>query len=276
MKIVFTKLHGNGNDFIMIDEMNSYIISEEMKSKFAIEFCHRRFGIGADGVLFISKSEKADVKMRLFQPDGSEASMCGNGMRCFSKYAYDKRHVSSKTFSIETLSGILIVQVEHGPDGEFTSTIEINSPTYEASSIPAIGTGDFIEEIFGMTVYGVYVGVPHAVIFVDDVKSIDIIANGSKIRNCPVFPLGINVNFVQIINPSTISIRTYERGVEAETLSCGTGSVASALIGAKIGKLNGEVIHADTIGGPLEITIGKSIKLTGQAKTVFVGEIENY
>jgi len=262
MSIAFTKLHGNGNDFILIDEMNQVIIPDEMKSQFAVVYCDRRFGIGGDGVLFISKSDKADIRMRLFQPDASEAEMCGNGIRCLAKYAFDKEYVKKKAFSVETLAGVMQVRVGYDNEGDFMATIDMGAAAYQESC-----------EIDGMTVYSVNTGVPHAVVFVGDVEGIDIDKVAPKIRHHPRFPKGTNVNFVQITGQSEIVIRTFERGVEGETLSCGTGSTASALIAAKAGKVFGNPIHVKTAGGPLDITVGDIPQMTGPAATVFSGEI---
>ena len=276
MELTFTKLHGNGNDFILIDEMAGVVIPDDMKAQFAVSYCDRRFGIGADGVLFISPSERADVRMRLFQPDASEAEMCGNGIRCLAKYAFDNAYVDSHnadTFTVETLAGVLAVCAGYSEDGSFSATIDMGTPIYNAPEIPAAGTGDFATNIDGMDVYAANTGVPHAVIFVDNVEEIDLDTVAPKIRHNTLFPKGTNVNFVEVTGPSAITIRTFERGVEGETLSCGTGSTASALIAAKIGKVAGGVIHVDTVGGPLDITVGSSAKMTGPAETVFVGKI---
>lgn len=273
MTIAFTKLHGNGNDFVLIDEMAGVIIPDEMKAQFAVSYCDRRFGIGADGVLFISPSKNADVRMRLFQPDASEAEMCGNGVRCLAKYAFDHDYVKTKSFTVETAAGVLTVRAEYEYSGDFAATIDMGAPIYDAPSIPASGSGEFSADIAGMHVYAVNTGVPHAVVFVDDVSAVDIDAAAPVIRHNAAFPKGTNVNFVQVTGPSSIAIRTFERGIEGETLSCGTGSTASALITAKTGKVAGDVVRVDTEGGPLEITVGKRVLMTGPAETVFSGEI---
>ena len=262
MSIPFTKFHGNGNDFILIDVMNEELIPDEMKAQFAVVYCERRFGIGADGVLFISKSKTADIRMRLFQPDASEAEMCGNGIRCLAKYAFDKKYVQTKAFKVETLAGIMPVHAGYDSDGDFMATIDMGAAVYQET-----------REIEGMTVYSVNTGVPHAVVFVGNVAGVDLNTVAPKIRSHPSFPKGTNVNFVQITGSSDIVIRTFERGVEGETLSCGTGSTASALVAAKAGKVHGSVIHVKTAGGPLDITVGDIPMMTGPAETVFTGEI---
>ncbi len=262
MPIAFTKLHGNGNDFILIDEMNSPIIPDDLKPEFAAVYCDRRFGIGADGVLFISKSDKADVRMRLFQPDKSEAEMCGNGIRCLAKYAFDKSYVKTHGFRVETAAGIMQVRGGYDNDGDFMATIDMGLPVYHET-----------RDIDGMTVYSANTGVPHAVVFVGNTGDVDIMAIAPKIRHHPAFPKGTNVNFVQITGQSDIVIRTFERGVEGETLSCGTGSTACALIAAKTGRVFGDTVHVKTAGGPLDITIAEKPTMTGPAETVYEGTI---
>lgn len=262
--IQFTKLHGNGNDFILIDEMTQPVIPDEMKPEFAQLYCDRRFGVGGDGVLFISQSEKADVKMRLFQPDASEAEMCGNGIRCLAKYAFDKKYSKTNAFTVETKAGVLKVRAGYDNDGDFLATINMGATFFDET-----------REIDKMTVYSCNTGVPHAVVFVGNVEDVDILEVAPKIRHAKEFPKGTNVNFVQITGQSDITIRTFERGVEGETLSCGTGSTASAIIAARSGKVFGDVIHVKTTGGPLDITVNTDSPLmTGPAQTVFEGFIE--
>jgi diaminopimelate epimerase len=271
VKIPFTKLHGNGNDFILIDEYNEVIIPESMKGEFAASFCDRHFGIGADGVLFLSKAESTgDLKMRLFQPDQSEAEMCGNGIRCFVKYAFDHHDLGKKSM-IETKAGIIPVEMNY-TDDDFMADVLMTDPKFDRGDIPATGSGEYKEIISGYEVYAVNTGVPHAVIFVESVESVAIETIAPQIRNHPTFPNGANVNFVEKTGENSITIRTYERGVEGETLSCGTGATASASVAHKIGMV-GETVHVDTEGGPLIIRLGKETHLEGPASTVFTGEI---
>ncbi|MEA1870440.1 MAG: diaminopimelate epimerase [Euryarchaeota archaeon] len=254
--IRFTKLHGNGNDFILIDEYDGEVIPD--KPGFAATYCDRRFGIGADGALFLSKSDHADIRMRLFQPDRSEAEMCGNGIRCLVRYAIDEEYLSGAgTSTIETLAGVLTVAV----DGEW---IKVNMGT---------AVFDGIRELDGYEVYLTNTGVPHAVIFVDDLEiAIDEIA--PAIRYAPVFPKGANVNFVRVENDHEITIRTYERGVEAETLSCGTGAVASAYVAHRTGK-TGDRVVVHTAGGCLRISFADDGEafMAGGAVRVYEGVV---
>ncbi|KAF5090721.1 diaminopimelate epimerase [Methanospirillum sp. J.3.6.1-F.2.7.3] len=268
MEIPFVKLHGNGNDFILIDEFAGAIIPDEMKAHFAALYCDRRFGIGGDGVLFLQK-EGNDIRMRLFQPDESEAEMCGNGIRCLAKYVFDAGYVKSPC-TIQTLAGPVTVKMEYDEDGDFMAEVEMTKPAYDAPAIPAKGKGDFHEIINGYEVYAVNTGVPHAVVFFRDLDVVDITKVAPGIRSSQFFPAGANVNLVQVTGPDSIKIQTWERGVEGETLSCGTGATASAAIAHRLSK-TGPVVEVETIGGPLTITLTDGAFMKGPAETVFKG-----
>jgi len=271
--IRFVKIHGNGNDFILVDEFHSEVIPEERKSSWAQKVCRRRFGIGADGVLFLSSSELADVRMRLFNSDGSEAEMCGNGIRCLAKYAIEKGYGSLPEISVETLAGVMKIGCRW-KNGRFFAKVKMGIPKFRCEDIPAICEGDIYEnEISGFKVYAVNTGVPHAVIFVEDVEKIEVEREAPKIRHHPSFPKGANVNFVEVRDGALI-VRTFERGVEAETLSCGTGATASAAVARRLGMVGDEVLVL-TRGGELRISFeGKEAYMEGPAETVFTGEIE--
>ena len=265
----FTKLHGNGNDFILIDEIAREQVAETAKSRFAVVCCRRSFGIGADGVLFLVNSPRADLGMRLFQPDGSEAEMCGNGIRCLAKYAWETGYVG-QSFDVETLAGTIPVQVRE-MEGSFWAKVDMGEPKFDRIAIPACGSGEFInEEIEGARVTAVNTGVPHAVIFVEDLD-FDILEIAPRIRNSSIFPEGANVNFVKLGQPLTI--RTFERGVEGETFSCGTGAVACASVARRLGEAGDEVL-VETKGGPLIITFeGDKAFMEGPAVAVYSGEL---
>jgi len=270
MDLEFMKLHGNGNDFILIDEYGCRCIPDEMKAQFAALYCDRRFGIGGDGVLYLQRSAKADLRMRLFQPDESEAEMCGNGIRCFTKYAYDTGYVE-KTCSVETMAGIIRVEMGYEND-TFMATIDMPEPKFNRKDIPATGEGEYRETIEGSEVYAVNSGVPHAVVFVDDVESVNPEEAGPAIRHHRTFPKGANVNFVERAGGNTLRIRTFERGVEGETLSCGTGATAAAAIAHRLEYISSPVT-VETKGGPLIIHLGEVTRTTGPATTVFKGVI---
>ena len=266
----FAKLHGNGNDFILIDEISRELVAESAKKRFAIACCRRNFGIGADGVLFLVNSQRADTGMRLFQPDGSEAEMCGNGIRCLAKYAWETGYVG-QCFDVETLAGIIPVEVRER-DGGFWARVDMGAPRFNRPSIPACGSGDLINEKMGdYAVSAVNTGVPHAVIFVEDLD-INIHDAAPAIRHSSLFPEGANVNFVKA--GSSLQIRTFERGVEGETFSCGTGAVASASVARRLGLVGDEVL-VETRGGPLIITfVGEKAFMEGPAVTVYSAEMD--
>ncbi|ADI73398.1 diaminopimelate epimerase [Methanohalobium evestigatum Z-7303] len=271
--IEFTKLHGNGNDFIVIDEFENEIVPENQKADFAVKYCRRKFGIGADGILYISGSDKADMKMRLLQPDASEAEMCGNGIRCLVKYAYDNGYINLGESTVETIADVYNVKTRKD-DGGFWVKVNMGKPLTKRSDIPAQGDSDddFINvDLHDYPVSVVNTGVPHAVIFVENLD-FNIQNTAPKIRFDETFPNGANVNFVRIDSNDEITIRTYERGVEDETLSCGTGSVASAYISNLLGKVNNPVL-VHTKGGMLNIELdGKGfLYMEGPAETIYKG-----
>jgi diaminopimelate epimerase len=270
MEIPFTKLQGNGNDFILIDEYEKTVIPDGMKAQFAVLYCDRKFGIGADGVLYLMKSAASDIRMRIFQPDESEAEMCGNGVRCLAKYAFDAGYVKEH-FTVETIAGPVGVSVRYS-DEEFTATISMPTPKFDRKEIPATGNGEYHERIGEFEVYAVNTGVPHAVILVDAVDRVDIDAAAPPIRHHSTFPEGANVNFVEKTGDDTLRVRTFERGVEEETLSCGTGATASAATVRRLGYM-GDTIHVETRGGPLTIYFAEGVKMEGPAASVFSGVI---
>lgn len=270
MELEFWKLQGNGNDFILVDEYKRPVIPDEMKPQFASLYCDRRFGIGGDGVLYLSKSTTADLKMGLFQPDESEAEMCGNGIRCFAKYAFDTGYVG-RTCSVETPAGVIPVEMEYADD-TFMATIDMPEPRFARKDIPASGEGEYKEKISGFEVYAVNTGVPHAVIFADDIDTLSLTEIAPQIRHHASFPRGANVNAVQIMGENSIRIRTFERGIEDETLSCGTGATAAAAIAVHLGFVKSPVT-VGTKGGMLVITLGDRTVMKGPAETVFMGKI---
>lgn len=277
----FTKLHGNGNDFILIDEYNGEVVAE--KPAFAAKYCDRRFGIGGDGVLFLGKSDKADLRMRIFNSDGTEAEMCGNGIRCLIKYALDEGYIG-KSANVETPAGILSIssqmdelcarrRTSDKPRFRFWIKVNMGKPAFSREKIPAKGSGEFLEvKMHGYNVCAVNTGVPHAVVFVDSLD-VQLMSDAPEIRYDPVFPKGANVNFVLVDSPNEITIRTYERGVEAETHSCGTGSVACAAVAHRLGQ-TGDKVKVNTKGGELRITLtDEDAFMEGTAERVFEGRI---
>jgi len=258
-RLNFTKMVGAGNDFIVIEDKVSGLPA------LARKLCDRKTGIGADGVLALEKTKRADFRMRVFNADGSEAEMCGNGLRCAVLFKGIKR-----TARVETKAGIY--------EGEISAKDRVKVKMQEPTD-PRL---DFPIEVGGrkIKVNFINTGVPHAIIFVEGVDKIDAEGIGSQIRYHDEFkPKGTNVNFLEIIDDNNIKIRTYERGVEGETLACGTGSVASAIISGTNLKGPDIKVNVHTRGGILKVEfqkIGGKIKnvyLEGEAKKVFIGGI---
>ena len=217
-KISFTKMVASGNDFIVGDAFTSSFVRPP--SSLVKTLCDRKFGIGADGVLILGRSKCADFKMRIFNADGSEAEMCGNGARCAVCYWTDRRKLKDCALNIETLAGIIQGQTKGNK-----VKIKLTDPRDIMTDVP-IKVGNRM-----MKINFINTGVPHAVIFVEGLDKIDILEAARLIRYHKFFsPKGTNVNFIEVIAPGAFKIRTYERGVEDETLACGTGSTASALI----------------------------------------------
>jgi diaminopimelate epimerase len=220
MKIPFMKMSGSGNDFVLIDYREPFLKEERLKD-FVQKTCRRRFSVGADGLILVERSQKADFKWRFYNADGSEPEMCGNGGRCAARFAYLKG-IAGSSLKFETLAGILSAQVE-GKRVKLEMTKPFGLKLDETIFI------DGEKKIFS----SLNTGVPHAVLFVDDLEGVNIVPVGRAIRFHSHFsPGGTNVNFIRLEERSQLSIRTYERGVEDETLACGTGAVASALVAA--------------------------------------------
>ncbi len=271
-ELKFTKMHGNGNDFIVVNEYD-YPVPDDKKSAFTRKYCHRRTGIGADGVVFFAKPLHAPLHMRIFNEDGSEAEMCGNGVRCFVKYAMDNDYMKPGVAKVETKAGVLEVEGRY-EDGRAVVKVNMGKPLFDPAKIPATGIGDFLNmPVGGFEVSAVNTGVPHAVIFVPSVDEVDIEKSAPPIRHDKRFPKGANVNFVQREGPD-LQVRTYERGVEGETLSCGTGSVAVAAVARHLGYVrDSTLVH--TKGGTLKITFVHDIAfMEGGAETVYDGKMD--
>lgn len=240
------KYEGAGNDFIIIDEWENEVIPEEYKSKVASDLCRRAGSIGADGVLFWSASSKADGRMRTFNADGSEAEICGNGLRCVARYAWEKKEIESVNMTVETVKGISELSlILDGSGGIEKIKVLIGEPSFLAGDIPMSGEpgqtlidGDlFVNEAIGMLkVTALSVGNPHVVYFVDSLDKADVESIGKAVECHPSFPNRTNVDVVQVESEKSFRIRTFERGV-GMTLSCGTGVVASATAGVVTGRL---------------------------------------
>lgn len=273
MNLKFTKMQGTGNDFIVIEDFDLKLLNEQ--DKLAQKLCDRRFGIGADGILFVRKSEAADIKMEIINADGSYAAMCGNGIRCFAKYVLDEKLVSNKNIKIETGDGIKIAAVKLEKNGAANVTIDMGNYSLNPKDIPAESEETIINKkiIVGNMEYEIIsmlMGVPHTVIIskLDDVD----INEGKAIEKYKLFPKGTNVNFCEVIDKNNIKVKTWERGA-GPTLACGTGSCAAVIASNLIGLTEKEV-KVQVPGGEMQIKISDdSIFMTGPAVTVYKGEI---
>lgn len=276
----FTKMHGIGNDYIYIDCFKENFTIEEAK-KYSPILSDRRFSIGGDGIILIMPSEKnykADVRMKMFNADGSESEMCGNGIRCVAKYTYDKGISKNNPLKIETLRGILEAKL-FIKDGEVESVeINMDSPILEGLKIPTtINKNPIIDEPIEINgkeylFTAVSMGNPHAVIFVNDLENLDISTVGKLIENNSIFPNRTNVEFVEIINKGEVRQRTWERG-SGETLACGTGASAVCVAGFISERTESKILN-HLLGGDLTLDYrdGK-VFMKGEARYSFEGKI---
>ncbi len=267
----FWKMHGLGNDYIVIDNRDEGINSSHAED-LAKRLCKRRFSVGADGLLLVSNSKIADAKMRIFNADGSEAEMCGNGIRCFAKYCYENCIVVKPEFMVETLSGLKHVSLTLNGKEVTDVKVDMGMPNWERKSLPMIGQGPCINEnlevdneIFKVTCLSI--GNPHCIIFVENVDDFPVEQVGSKIENHPAFPNRTNVSFAQIVNQNELKVRVWERGC-GETLSCGTGTCAAVAAANKLGKV-GNKVTVHVLGGDLRVEVAESLFLSGAASKVF-------
>ncbi len=267
--IIFFKMSGHGNDFIVIDNIDGRISLDWRKH--ASTWCRRRLSVGADGLLLMEPSERADFRLRIFNSDGSEAEMCGNGARCAAVFA-SAHKIAGTHMSFETLAGIIGAEV----DGD-NASIQLTDPKWEKKRIELDIDGETL------TLYCVNTGVPHVVLFVTGVTEMsdeEVKRKGSLIRFHRAFePEGTNVNFVEILEPGRIQIRTYERGVEEETMACGTGATASAIITHFYGDGGNPPFTVTVPGGILEIDFHgidshiNDVWLTGMVTWAYKGDL---
>jgi diaminopimelate epimerase len=264
-QIAFAKLSGAGNDFVVIDNRKG-VVPDDL-AKFIEKVCARRISVGADGVLLVENCDVADFKMRYFNSDGSEAETCGNGARCIAKFAYSEGVVKSDKMTFETKAGIYGAEII-GNDVK----IKVSDTVGMRLNFPIeLSDGKY-------TISFANSGVPHAVFMVDDLEKVDIVRLGSETRYHKDFaPKGTNANFIKVKDKHNIDIRTYERGVEDETLACGTGSIASAIIASAMGKAESPVTMHTYGGFKLKIYFtgqpegAKDVHLEGDARIVYKG-----
>jgi diaminopimelate epimerase len=257
MNIQFKKYQGTGNDFILIDNRDGNISANNLPKEQIQMLCDRRFGIGADGFILLNNKVGYDFEMQYYNSDGNESTMCGNGGRCIVQYAHDLHIITNKAHFTAI-------------DGDHNADLFDDKIVLQMKNVTNIKSYE--------TFHQLDTGSPHYVTFVDDIDDINVIQEGALIRNSPMFEAeGINVNFVEVKKDHSLFVRTYERGVEDETLSCGTGVTACALV--HMIKENINTVHIETLGGPLSVRATatqqgfEEIMLEGPAAFVFKGEI---
>jgi len=259
----FSKYHGLGNDFVLIDSRKEKLADIDLK-KLAVDMCERHFGIGADGLLIVYPSQTAHYRMQIFNPDGSEAEMCGNGIRCFAKYVYETDKLKEEVISVDTMAGIKLPAVILGPD-KIVIGVEVDM---------GIPKDEGEVSLRGHNFKKISMGNPHAVAFVDDLIKIDLREVGPAIENDAHFPNRTNVEFVKVINDKEIEVVVWERGA-GETLACGTGACACVTAASMLGKTGKRVI-VNLPGGKLDVewTEDQHILLRGPVEKVFEGTYE--
>ena len=275
----FTKMEGLGNDYVYMDAINQNI---ENILELARKVSNRHFGIGSDGLILICKSEIADFKMRMFNSDGSEAEMCGNGIRCVGKFVYDKRLTNKTKLSIETLAGIKYLDLNIENNKVKTVKVDMGEPILEPKKIPVLSQEQIVKNLelnaldknFKFTC--VSMGNPHAITIVDNVARFDVEKYGKVLEVDKVFPQRTNVEFIEINDDEHIKMRVWERGA-GETLACGTGACAS-VVACVLNNLTKRNVNVELLGGILNINWNEKdnhVYMTGPAVTVFEGSI-NY
>lgn len=268
----FTKMHGTGNDFIVINDLDLKCLNQE--SEIAKKMCHRRFGVGADGLILIRPSEVADIKMLIVNSDGSIPNMCGNAIRCFGRYVYDKKIVSKNIFEVETGDGIKVLELSIKDNGDVENIkVNMGKSSFDGKSIPLDNMDKLIDgrieinnKVYNVTT--LLMGVPHTIIF-DNTNEFEV-EEGKYIEKYPLFKEGTNVNFVKVVDKENIEVRTWERGAGA-TYSCGTGSCAS-VIASNLFKYVDKKVNVKVPGGCLIIEIiDDMVYMSGSAEFICEG-----
>jgi diaminopimelate epimerase len=278
--IPFMKLSGSGNDFILIDNREG-IVAPRRGGALAAKVCAHRMSVGGDGLILIEHSRRADFRWRLFNADGSEAAFSGNGARCAARFAYLKR-IAPRRMRIETPAGVIEAEMVAGLPGRKGRTVREAEAVKVRFPDPTGLRLHLRVPIAGVEreAHFIDAGVPHCVYLVDDPDTVDVVGIGRPTRHHPLFqPVGTNVNFIKIVDPHRIRIRTYERGVEDETLACGTGAIASTLIASLVGKVESPVTLVPESGLELTVHFGSrggtftEVYLQGDARAVSEGRI---
>ena len=275
MRLKFTKMHGLGNDFVVIDAVRQSVTLSAEQIRFLAD---RHFGVGCDQLLLVEppQGKDAEFRYRIFNADGGEVEQCGNGARCFAQFVRQQGLSDADVIVVETNTGLIRLNIE--PDGQVT--VNMGVPRFTPRDLPFIAEHEALSyalDVAGQSVNigAVSMGNPHAVIVVDDVRTAPVLTLGAAIENHTRFPKRVNVGFMHIVDTQHIQLRVFERGV-GETLACGTGACAAMAVGRKRGLLDGHV-RVDLPGGRLNITWhgnNEPVLMTGPAATVFTGEID--
>jgi diaminopimelate epimerase len=272
----FTKMHGLGNDYVYVNGFEEHVADPATVSR---ALSDRHFGVGADGLILILPSQQADVRMRMFNADGSEAQMCGNGIRCLAKYVYDHGLVRKTVLHVETLAGILELHLFPNQGTIATVRVNMGEPRLQRQHIPMLGpAGQVVKEalvVDGKTfeVTAVSMGNPHCIVFVEEPQTFDVTYWGPRFEQHPAFPERVNTEFVSVVDEHTFRMRVWERG-SGETLACGTGACAVAVACHLNGK-TGRRVTGHLRGGTLELewsATDNRVYMTGPAVEVFHGE----
>lgn len=274
MLLKFTKMHGAGNDFVMLDGVRQKIVLSPEQLRLLAD---RHFGVGCDQILIVEKAEskEADFRYRIYNSDGGEVEQCGNGARCFMRFVHDQKLTSKREIVVETRGGLISPRLEQ--DGRVM--VNMGAPVFEPALIPFDGGSGAVSEPLvvageSLTISALSMGNPHAVQVADDVERAPVERLGPQIEHHPRFPKRVNAGFMQVMDRHSIRLRVYERGA-GETLSCGTGACAAAVAGIRRGLLDSPVSVA-TRGGVLTVSwdgAGQPVRMIGPAITVFTGEI---
>lgn len=276
----FTKMHGIGNDYVYVNCFKETVKNPSAAAKFISD---RHFGVGSDGLILIKPSKIADCEMEMYNLDGSRGAMCGNGIRCVAKYVYDYGIVPKTELTVATGSGVKTLQLTLENDKVKTVRVNMGAPILAAAEIPvAADTPEVIDapiavngQTFRFT--GVSMGNPHAVIYMEEIDSLDLEKIGPAFENHPLFPDRVNTEFVRVLDRHTVQMRVWERG-SGETLACGTGACAVAVASILNGHVDGsQPVTVKLLGGDLEIFWDRKenlVYMTGPAATVFEGEID--
>ncbi len=274
----FTKMQGCGNDYVYI---NCFEENVENPSELAIKMSNRNFGVGSDGLILVMPSDIADCRMRMFNSDGSESEMCGNGIRCVGKFVHDKNIVKKDIITVETLAGIKALEF-FKDENNMVLDVKVNmgQPIFSPKDIPVISNEEIVKNLKlraldkEFTFTCVSMGNPHAITFVDDVDNFDVNKYGSILESDPSFPKRANIEFVEVIDNNNLKMRVFERG-SGETFACGTGTCATVVASFLNGKCNRENVNVKLLGGTLNISWDNkdnNVYMIGPARFVFEGD----